>query len=317
MNTKKNLSKLERVPLREAWKHEANDFTPWLAETDNLNALADALGVSELVLVASEHWVGDFKLDILCTDGDEQVIIENQLEKTNHSHLGQLIAYAAGVGAKKVIWVAESFRPEHASALQFLNDNTTDDLNFFAVEVELWRIGDSPLAPKFEVVVKPNEWVKSGREQARAASVTTPTKLLQQKFWMALVDKLAVSAPQIRPQKPRPQHWLNNSIGRSGFGLNITANTRDERLGVELWISGADAKRHFNNLASQKQIIEQQLGFELDWQALPDSQASRIATWYPDASIEDESRWHEYLDWLTQRLVIMDKVLRPIVKALP
>lgn len=317
MNTKKNLSKLERVPLREAWKHEANDFTPWLAETDNLNALADALGVSELVLVASEHWVGDFKLDILCTDGDEQVIIENQIEKTNHAHLGQLIAYAAGVGAKKVIWVAESFRPEHAAALQFLNDNTTDDLNFFAVEVELWRIGDSPLAPKFEVVVKPNEWVKSGREQARAASATTPTKQLQQKFWMALIDKLAVSAPQIRPQKPRPKHWLNNSIGRSGFGLNLTANTRDERLGVELWIPGVEAKKHFNNLLAQKQTIEQQLGYELDWQALPDALACRIAAWYPNASIEDESRWGEYLDWLTQRLVKMDKVLRPIVKALP
>jgi len=316
MNTKKNLSKLERVPLRDAWKHEASDFTPWLAETDNLNALADALGVSELVLVSTEYEVGDFKLDILCTDGDEQVIIENQLEKTNHSHLGQLIAYAAGVGAKKVIWVAETFRPEHASALQFLNDNTTGDLNFFAVEIELWRIGDSPLAPKFEVVVKPNEWVKSGREQARAASVTTPIKQLQQKFWMALIDKLAASAPQIRPQKPRPQHWLNNSIGRSGFALNITANTRDERLGVELWMPGVKAKQHFNNLSAQKQAIEQQLGFELDWQELPDAQACRIATWYPKASIEDESRWVEYLDWLTQRLVKMDKVLRPIVKAL-
>lgn len=317
MNTKRNLSKLVRVPLREAWKREDQDFTPWLAETDNLNALADALGVSELVLVATEHWVGDFKLDILCTDGDEQVIIENQLEKTNHTHLGQLIAYAAGVGAKKVIWVAESFRPEHSAALEFLNDNTTDDLNFFAVEVELWRIGDSPLAPKFEVVVKPNEWMKSGRENVRAASSTTPTKQLQQKFWIALIEKLASSAPNIRPQKPRPQHWLNNSIGRSGFGLNITANTRDERLGIELWIPGTDAKKHFINLAAQKQVIEQQLGFELDWQELPDALACRVATWYPNAPIEDENRWGEYLGWLTQRLVIMDKVLRPIVRALP
>jgi hypothetical protein len=303
--------------LREAWKHEANDFTPWLAEADNLNALADALDLSELVLVATEHWVGDFKLDVLCTDGDEQVIIENQLEKTDHSHLGQIIAYAAGIGAKKVIWVAETFRPEHAAALEFLNDNTTDDLNFFAVEVELWRIGDSPLAPKFEVVVKPNEWMKSGRENVRAASSISPTKQLQQKFWMALIEKLAVSAPHIRPQKPRAQHWLNNSIGRSGFGLNITANTRDERLGVELWIPGTEAKKHFNDLAAQKLVIEQQLGLELDWQELPDALACRIATWYPNAPIEDESRWGEYLDWLTQRLVIMDKVLRPIVRALP
>jgi hypothetical protein len=317
MTAKKPLSKLERVPLREAWKHEASDFTPWLAETDNLNALADELGISELVLVATEHWVGDFKLDILGTDGDDQVIIENQLEKTNHAHLGQLIAYAAGVGAKKVIWVAESFRPEHAAALQFLNENTTGDLNFFAVEVELWRIGDSPLAPKFEVVVKPNEWAKSGREQARAAAATTPTKQLQQKFWTALVEHLASKAPHIRPQKPRPQHWLNNSIGRAGFGLNPTANTRDQRLGVELWIPGAQAKQHFANLLAKKQELETKLGFELDWQELPDAKAVRIASWYPNASIEDEHRWPDYIDWLTQRLVKMDAVLRPIVKALP
>lgn len=317
MNIKKNLSKLERVPLREAWKHEANDFTPWLAETDNLNSLADALGLSELLLVATEHWVGDFKLDILCTDGEDQVIIENQLEKTNHAHLGQIIAYAAGVSAKKVIWVAESFRPEHASALQYLNDNTTEDLSFFAVEVELWRIGDSPLAPKFEAVVKPNDWAKSGREQARAVTSTSPTKQLQQKFWVALIERLAEKVPQIRPQKARPQHWLNNSIGRSGFNLNPTANTRDERLGVELWIPGAAAKQHFANLSTHKQEIHDRLGFELDWQELPDAIACRIASWYPNASIEDESRWEEYLDWMSEHLEKMDGVLRPIVKALP
>jgi hypothetical protein len=317
MSANKILSKLERVPLREAWKHEASEFTPWLAESDNLNTLAEALGLSELVLVAIEHWVGDFKLDILCTDGDEQVIIENQLEETNHKHLGQILAYAAGVGARKVIWIAESFRPEHATALQFLNDSTTDNLSFFGVQIELWRIGDSPLAPKFEVVVKPNDWAKSGREQARAASTASPTKQLQQKFWMALIERLAKSAPQIRPQKPRPQHWLNNSIGRSGFGLNITANTREERLGVELWIPGMEAKKHFANLSAQKSEIQSKLGFQLDWQELPDAIACRIAAWYPQASIEDENRWDEYLDWLTQRLVRMDQVLRPIVKTLP
>lgn len=314
---KRNLSKLERVPLREAWKHEANDFTPWLSDSENLNTLADALGLSELVLVATEHWVGDFKLDVLCTDGDEQVIIENQLDKTNHTHLGQIIAYAAGVDAKKVIWIAQSFRPEHSAALEFLNENTTDDLSFFAVEVELWRIGNSPFAPKFEVVVKPNDWLKSGREKARAASSTTPIKQLQLKFWVALIEKLSVAAPQIRPQKPRPQHWLNNSIGRSGFGLNITANTRDERICVELWIHGVEAKLHFANLSAQKDEIEEKLGFKLDWQALPDAQASRIATYYLEASIEDESRWDEYLEWLTQRLIRMDEILRSIVKALP
>jgi hypothetical protein len=312
-----SLSKLERVPLREAWKHEAGDFTPWLAQEENLDALAEALGLSELELVATEHWVGDFKLDILCTDGDRQVIIENQLAETDHRHLGQILAYAAGVGARTVIWVAESFRPEHASALQFLNDNTTEELSFFGVQIELWRIGNSPLAPKFEVVVKPNSWAKAGREQARVAATASVTKQLQLKFWTALVEKLAKEAPQIRPQKPRPQHWMNNSMGRSGFGLNPTANTKEDRLGVELWMPGAEAKAHFAQLIAQKEDIEAKLGFELDWQELPESRACRIATWYPDASIEDESRWGEYLDWITQRLVTMNAVLRPIVKALP
>jgi len=308
---------MERVPLREAWKHEAGDFTPWLAEEENLNTLVDALGLGELELVATEHPVGDFKLDILCNDGDGPVIIENQLEKTNHSHLGQIIAYAAGIGAKKVIWIAESFRPEHSSALQFLNDNTTEDLAFFAVEVELWRIGDSPLAPKFEVVVKPNDWVKSGREFAKAASSASSTKQLQLKFWLALGEKLKTSSSGIRPQKARPQHWLNISIGRAGSKLSITANTREKRLGVELYFFGADAKQNFTNLLPHKSAIETNLGFELDWQELPDAQACRVAAWYPNACLEDETRWPEYLNWLSQRIVSMDRILRPILKSLP
>ncbi|WP_411870923.1 DUF4268 domain-containing protein [Vulcanococcus limneticus] len=311
------LSKLKRVPLREAWKHEASDFTPWLAEDDNLQALAEALGISELELVATEHLVGDFKLDILCTDGDQQVVIENQLAETDHRHLGQILTYAAGVDARKVIWVAESFRTEHIAALQYLNVNTTEDLSFFAVQIELWQIGDSPLAPKFEVVAKPNNWARAGREQARAASTNSPTKQLQLKFWTALVEHLAKAAPQIRPAKPGPYHWLNTSMGRSGIGLNITVNTREERLGVELYLSGSEAKQRFAQLLLLKDEIEAALGFTLDWQQLPNKTASRIASWCNDASLEDETRWGEYQTWLTQSLVAMEQVLRPRVRSLP
>jgi len=316
MSAKPHLGKLERVPLREVWKHEAGDFTPWLAEPDNLNTLADELGISELVLINTEYCVGDFKLDILCADGDDQVIIENQLEKSDHTHLGQLITYAAGIGAKKVIWIAESFRPEHTTALQFINDNTTEALNFFAVEVELWKIGASPLALKFNVVVKPNEWARSGRDQARLAQAKSPAGQLLQKFWLTLIDHLAVKAPQIRPHKPRPHAWLINSIGRAGFFLNVVASAREQRLSVDLWMSGADAKQHFKNLLTQKTEIEAALGFDLEWQELPDSKASRITSWYPEASLEDEERWPEYIDWITNRLLKMDTVLRPFVNDL-
>lgn len=313
---KKPLSKLVRVPLREAWKHEAMDFTPWLSEAENLATLADALGLGELELVATEHWVGEFKLDILCTDGVDQVIIENQLEKTNHTHLGQIITYAAGIGAKKVIWVAESFRQEHVAALEFLNQNTTDDLNFFAVEVELWRIGDSPLAPNFEVVVKPNEWAKTGREQARAAATSTPTKQRHLKLWTALIALLASRAPSIRPQKPQPQHWLNISIGRSGFALNPTASHRDNRLGVEVYIAHPESKKMYQLLLAQRSLLEKDLGFELDWQELPDAHACRIASWRKDSPVEDESQWPAYLDWFVERLVKMNAVFRPAIQAL-
>jgi hypothetical protein len=311
------LSRLQRVPLREAWKNESGDFTPWLAEEENLNALVDAIGLSELQLVATEHWVGDFKLDILCTDGEDRVIIENQLERTNHAHLGQIIAYAAGVGAKKVIWIAESFRPEHSAALQFLNENTTEDLAFFAVEVELWRIGDSPFAPKFEVVVQPNNWLKTGRERVRAASGTSDTKQLQLKFWTRLIEYLGAHSCPLRPRMARPQHWLEFSIGKAGAMLSATANTREDRLGTELYLSNQDAKRRFSLLLAQKTHIENALGFPLDWQELPEATACRIATWLPNASLEDESRWQEYFLWLLQRLEKMDAVLRPLLKTLP
>lgn len=314
---KQPLSKLVRVPLREAWKHEAGDFTPWLAETDNLATLADALGLGELELVATEHQVGDFKLDILCTDGADQVIVENQLDKTNHAHLGQIITYAAGIGAKKIIWVAETFRPEHVAALEFLNQNTTEDLNFFAIEIELWRIGDSPLAPKFEVVVKPNEWAKAGREQARAAVSATPTKQLYLRLWTELVALLAKRAPTIRPQKPRPQYWLNNSMGRAGFMLNPTASQQGKRLGVEVYIDHPESKRLFQALAAQREQLEQQLGFPLDWQELPEAQACRIASWRHNSPLEEEALWSDYLNWFVERLVQMNTVFRPAIQALP
>ena len=213
--------------------------------------------------------------------------------------------------------MAESFRSEHAAALDFLNDNTTGELNFFAVEVELWRIGNSPLAPKFEVVVKPNDWTKTNRQQARAATTNSPTKQLQLKFWKALIEKLALDAPHIRPQKPRPQHWLNNSIGRAGFGLNFTVNTREDRLGVELWMPDEKAKQHFANLLKQKNDIETQLGFSLDWQELPESKASRIAVWRQNSSLDDEELWPEYLMWFTGKVMQLDTVFRPMIKKLP
>lgn len=310
------LGKLERIPLRKAWAHEAGEFTPWLAQPDNLNLLAEALGLDELEPVGTEHPVGDFKVDILCTDNGGKVIIENQLEKTNHTHLGQILTYAAGVGARKVIWVAESFRTEHVAALEFLNQHTTDELDFFAVEIELWRIGDSPMAPSFNVVVKPNDWAKTGQQNAKAAATMTPTKQRQLKFWADWSAWLQAKSSAFRPQKPLPQHWTNIALGRAGIHLAATVNSREGRVGMEVYIDHDNSKAMFKQLLAQKDAIESELKVKLDWQELPDGHACRILQVRPESPLENEAQWPVYFAWLEEAGLRMTEVFRHRVKAL-
>ena len=143
------LGKLEKVDLRTVWTNEAADFTPWLAEEGNLERLADIIGL-DLELEATEKSVGPFSADILCKDtvNDQWVLVENQLERTDHRHLGQLLTYAAGLNAVTVVWIAERFTEEHRAALDWLNEITGEGTDFFGLEIELWRIGKSPAAPK-------------------------------------------------------------------------------------------------------------------------------------------------------------------------
>lgn len=310
------LGKLERIPLRKAWAHEAGEFTPWLAQADNLTLLAESLGLSELELVGTEHPVGDFKVDILCTDDGGKVIIENQLEKTNHTHLGQILTYAAGVGARKVIWLAEAFRTEHVAALEFLNQHTTDELDFFAVEIELWRIGDSPMAPSFNVRVKPNDWAKTGQQNAKAAATTTPTKQRQLKFWTGWQTWLQAKGSTLRTQKPLPQHWTNIALGRSGIHLAATVNSRESRLGMEVYIGHENSKAMFKQLKAHQADIDKALGNKLEWLELPDGHACRILQVRADSPLEDESEWPAYFAWLEQAALRMSEAFRPLVKEL-
>ena len=313
---KNPLGKLERIPLRKAWAHEAGEFTPWLAQPDNLNLLAEALGLDELEPVGTEHPVGDFKVDILCTDNGGKVIIENQLEKTNHTHLGQILTYAAGVGARKVIWLAESFRTEHVAALEFMNQHTTDELDFFAVEIELWRIGDSPMAPSFNVVVKPNDWAKTGQQNAKAAATMTPTKQRQLKFWTDWSAWLQAKASALRTQKPLPQHWTNIALGRAGVHLAATVNSRESRVGMEVYIDHQNSKSMFKQLLVQKDAIESELKVKLDWQELPDGHACRILQVRPESPLEAEAQWPVYFEWMEDAGLRMTEVFRSRVKAL-
>lgn len=313
------LGKLESIPLREAWENEASQFTPWLAQPENIALLAEALDM-ELEVTAREQSVGSFSADILCKDAatDQTVLIENQLERTDHTHLGQIITYAAGLGAKTVIWVSAKFREEHRAAMDWLNENTADTLQFFGVEVELWRIGNSPYAPKFNVVSKPNDWSKTVHAAAHNLAVAplSETKLQQQKYWAALGELLERDYTHIRPQKPMPQHWTNFSIGKSGMHLAATVNSVGQRIGVELYLSDANAKEQFKALFQLKAQVESEIDEQLDWQDLPGKKAARIALYKQDVDPTEERDWGSQHRWLAEKLSKCNAVFRPLVKTL-
>lgn len=274
-----NLGRLEKVALREIWPHEAGDFTPWLAQDDNLALLGDNLGL-ELVLEAKEQDVGPFKADILAKDvsTDHWVLIENQLERTDHTHLGQVLTYAAGLNAVTIVWVAERFSDEHRAALDWLNKITDSQFQFFGLEVELWRIGTSEPAPKFNVVSRPNDWSRTVSAAAHQLPFDnlTETQALQLAYWTALRDDLLAHSKIIKPQKPYPQHWADYHLGHSDFHLSATIDTRKNVMRVLLNIKGVQAKSDFHQLQRDQQAIAAAIPEPLEWRELPDRKSCQI-----------------------------------------
>lgn len=185
MNVK--LGKITNVDVRKAWPNEATYFTPWLASADGMEMLQDALGM-DLEIEATEQFIGPFRADILAkrtdTLDEHWVLIENQLEKTDHRHLGQLLTYAAGLKAATIVWVALDFAEEHRAALDWLNEITSENYQFFGIQIELWQIGDSDPAPMLNVIAEPNEWTREVQNSAEAT--VSDLKLQQQRYWQAL-----------------------------------------------------------------------------------------------------------------------------------
>ncbi len=316
MSNSTSLGRLEQVDLRKVWISEPGHFTPWLAEDANLALLADILGM-DLELQSQEKGVGPYRADIVCKDTTDGtlVLVENQLEKTDHTHLGQLMTYAAGLDAVTIVWIAEHFTDEHRAALDWLNEITSEKVGFFGLEIELWRIGSSPIAPKFNVVSKPNDWIKG--EGHGGAFVLTEIKQLQQDYWRAFRQVLVDRKSDLKPQKAHPQHWLTVSIGRASFNMSATVNTTQERIAVEVYMQGADAKKHFKRLEADKAAIEQEMGCALDWKELPEREASRIVLVRPNSSIKYPANWPEQHMWLADNLERLDSVFRTRIKALP
>lgn len=312
MTTASMLGRLQRVELRDIWLNEATYFTPWLAREENLALLGEALGI-ELELEAQEKTVGPFRADILCKDigSGSWVLIENQLERTDHSHLGQLLTYASGLEAVTIIWIAARFTEEHRSTLDWLNRITDDSFRFFGLEVELWRIGDSPAAPKFNIISKPNDWSKSVSHAAKAIEDTelTPTKLRQRDYWGALNAVLDQQGGRVSgAKKPQAASWMSYPIGRTRFNLGAVMNTQKPFLRVELYISGENAKSFFAQLETQAADIHAELGYPLEWEPLPQGADSRVSVYKHGVDPLDEAGWPEQHAWLAARLDEMHRV---------
>jgi len=314
-----SLGRLQCVDLREVWENEASKFTPWLAQEDSLVLLGDTIGI-DLELEATEKDVGPFRADILCKDTgtNSWVLIENQLGRTDHCHLGQILTYAAGLNAVTIVWIAAPFTDEHRATLDWLNDITEDQIRFFGLEIEAWQIGDSLPAPKFNIVSKPNDWSRSVTKAASGISqnALTETKKLQLKYWTAFSVRLQENSKRIKPTKPQPQHWMTYAIGRSDFYLVTTANTRDNRIAAFLQIGGNHAKSYFHLLHERRVEIEQKMGETLDWRKLPDKKESHVYLSKEDTDPMNESRWEEQHLWLVEKLEKLNEVFRPIVRTL-
>lgn len=315
------LGRLEKVDLRAAWKDEGQHFTPWLAQEENLQLLGDTLG-RPLELMKQEKEVGPFRADILCKDrsDDTWVLIENQLERTDHTHLGQILTYAAGLEAVTVVWIAKRFTEEHRAALDWLNEHTDEQISFLGLEVELWRIGDSPIAPKFNIVAKPNDWAREVRAGAERAGMTEHRRM-QLEFWTAFRDYMAEKS-EMRGSTPRPRHWMNFVAGRSGFSFDTIATLWDTETKsenphtrVELYISGQDAKAYFAQLEKDKTAIEREVGQPLSWYSSENVQSCRVYV-KKQANLLDTEEWPKMREWLRKNLELFNKVFGPRVKAL-
>ena len=299
-----SLGRLESVDPRDVWKHEAVDFTPWLAQEENLALLADTIGL-DLALVSTEQHVGPYRADIVCKDTvtGHIVLVENQLEWTDHSHLGQILTYAAGINAVTVVWIARRFTEEHRAALDWLNNSTVGDINFFGLEVEVWCIGDSVPAPKFNIVSKPNDWSKETRGRTPGTDgELTEARQLQLEFWTKFRELLIDRNGVIKPRKGQPQYWQGFAIGRADFGLQAFIHAQKQYVGVSLVMYEPNRLAHFHLLHDQKSDIEKEIGGTFEWDELRDKKSSYVSLYWTGTDPTDSNNWAKQQQCMAEKL---------------
>jgi hypothetical protein len=299
------IGKLQRVPLREVWKHEAYDFTQWLQE--NIDVLNSALDLN-LINVDREQSAGSFSIDLVAEDeGGGTVIIENQLEKSNHDHLGKLITYLTAMSARAAIWIVSEPRPEHVAAIAWLNESTSAD--FYLVKVEAVRISDSPAAPLLTIIVGPSHETKTVGQQKKELAERHD---LRKSWWTALIAR--PDAKLHAHITPGTYSWIGTSAGIRGIGFNYSVNQIE--CGAELYIdrgkdSDEENKLIFDRLYAAKDEIEKSVPAIINWERLDDRRASRIKITIQGGYRSPQEEWGLIQERQVAAMNWLERALKP------
>ena len=296
-----SIGKLVEVDVRELWQHEQYDFSKWLSKEENLEYLNDILGLT-LIDVSTEVYVGPYRCDIVASDETSgiKVIVENQLESTNHDHLGKIITYASGLNAKVIVWIVTEAKEEHRAAVEWLNNNTVNEINFFLIELHAYKIGDSASAPKFEVIEKPNGFVKTSNNQNDGNERKSYAERII--FWELFNEKVLHKGKPFNIRKANNDHWYDIAIGSSYAHIAVDLVNKNGYIVVELYIN--DNKELFDILYQNRSEIEKELGFKLDWDRLNNKKASRIKYYINGLNFDDHSNYD----------ILMEQVIDTAVK---
>lgn len=306
------IEKLERVPLHDVWKGEASDFTPWLEE--NIDALNEILDLN-LSSADREQAAGAFSVDLVAEDeSGNPVIIENQLEKSDHNHLGKLITYLTSIGAKTAIWIVSDPRPEHVKAIAWLNESSGAD--FYLLKVEAVRIGESPAAPLLTLITGPSE---ESRQVGETKKELAERYHIRRRFWTELLSRARGKTKLFSAISPGKENWIGTGAGMYGLGFNFGVRQHDAQ--VELYIDrgkGAEAEneRLFNQLGYSQKDIERDFGESLSFARLEGRRASRIAKRLENGGYRDEERWPEIQEAMIDAMIRLEKALKPRIRRL-
>lgn len=304
----KKLGKLREIDdVRSIWPNEAKDFTPWLSKEENIAILAEEIGI-DITVSETESTIGDFAVDIFGveTGTERKVIIENQLEETDHDHLGKLLTYAAGKNATVIVWIVRKARDEHRAALQWLNNHTDDNIGFFLCEIKAYTIGDSVPAPKFEVIEAPNDWIRDNRAGADYSDAEKKRREERRNYWERFNEyaksNLGYFTKQFKLRKPNGDHWMDFAMGSSKYHMSVCQIRKDSKILVKFYIT--DDKELYKGLLARKETIEADVGLRLEWHELPGKKASEIVVG-KDVDFDNASEMPSQFQWIGETLLKM------------